>query len=94
MRFTFWGSPQEKDAVASLLADYSESSGVLALPEHSPGDYATKLNALVAGNIEPDCGYLGEALLILHRVLAEHGKTNFVISKIALNGYGRLIGGR
>ena len=62
MRFTFWGSPQEKDAVASLLKDYSESSGVTALAEHIPGDYATKLNALVAGNIEPDCGYLGEAM--------------------------------
>ncbi|EWS80390.1 hypothetical protein BF93_04125 [Brachybacterium phenoliresistens] len=62
LRFTFWGSPEEKDAVTSVMDMYTGTSGVTTVAEHIPGDYATKLNALVAGNIEPDAGYLPEAM--------------------------------
>jgi multiple sugar transport system substrate-binding protein len=48
--------------VEKVIADYAAETGVPAVAEHIPGNYATKLNALVAGNIEPDAGYLDEGM--------------------------------
>lgn len=64
MRYTFWGGPAEKTAVEGVISDYAGASGVPARAEHIPGNYATKLNALVAGNIEPDAGYLSESMIM------------------------------
>jgi len=59
LKFTFWGSPQEKAAVENAIAAYQELNPNIAIEAlHIPGDdFLQKLNAMIAGNEAPDLSY-------------------------------------
>lgn len=60
LRFTYWGSYEEKKAIENAMARFSEaypwiSVDAIQLPN---SDYNTKLLAMSASNEEPDLGYM------------------------------------
>lgn len=59
LKFTFWGSPQEKKAVEDAIVAYQKlHPNVTIEPVHVPGtDFLQKLNAMIAGNEAPDLSY-------------------------------------
>lgn len=60
LKFTFWGSPQEKAAVEKAILSYEELAGNVSIEAiHIPDDFLTKLNAMIAGNEAPDASYSG-----------------------------------
>ncbi len=72
LKFTYWGSPIEKKAVENALKNFQEKHNWITVDaQHIPGDYATKITAMVAGNEAPDVAYLGENLCL---PWAEEGK--------------------
>lgn len=72
LKFTYWGSPVEKKAVEDAVKKFQEKYNWITVDaQHIPGDYATKITAMVAGNEAPDVAYLGEDLAL---PWAEEGK--------------------
>ncbi|RUS48527.1 sugar ABC transporter substrate-binding protein [Cohnella sp. AR92] len=67
LRFTYWGSVEEKKAIENALARFTKEYPWIAVdPIQLPNsDYNTKIMAMSASNEEPDIGYmtteLGEA---------------------------------
>lgn len=61
LKFTFWGSPQEKKAVEDAIASYQKLHPTITIQgAHIPGsDFLQKLNAMIAGNEAPDLSYSG-----------------------------------
>lgn len=72
LRFMFWGSVFEKQAIEAMARKFeAENPGIKIQTEHVPNDYSTKMNTLIAAGKEPDIAYmgLGDALS-----LAQKGK--------------------
>lgn len=60
LRFTFWGSPQEKAAVENAIAAFEELNPNVRIEGiHIPDEFLQKLNAMIAGNEAPDASYSG-----------------------------------
>ncbi|WP_251037430.1 extracellular solute-binding protein [Paenibacillus albidus] len=59
LKFTFWGSPQEKKAVEDAIKAFeAKNQNVTIESIHIPGtDFLQKLNAMIAGNEAPDLSY-------------------------------------
>lgn len=73
LRFTYWGSVEEKKAIENAMAAFTErypwiAVDALQLPK---SDYNTKLLAMSASNEEPDLGYMTSDL---GEVFANQGK--------------------
>lgn len=60
LRFTFWGSPQEKTAIESMVAAFNDSHPCIRVePQHIPSSaYTEKISTMVAGGNPPDIAYL------------------------------------
>jgi multiple sugar transport system substrate-binding protein len=60
--FTFWGSPQEKAAVESMIADFMEQyPDIEVRAQHIPNtSYAEKMSTMLASGDPPDVAYLFE----------------------------------
>lgn len=60
--FTYWGSPQEKAAVESMVADFMEQHPDISVrAQHIPNTtYVEKISAMLASGDPPDVAYLGE----------------------------------
>ncbi|PZD97222.1 sugar ABC transporter substrate-binding protein [Paenibacillus sambharensis] len=67
LKFTYWGSIEEKNVIEQTLAEFSRAYPWISIePIHFPNsDYNTKMMAMSASNEEPDLAYmtteLGEA---------------------------------
>lgn len=58
--FTYWGSPQEQEAVKQMTEGFNEQHpGIEVRPQHIGDGYAEKLTTMLAGNTPPDVGYMG-----------------------------------
>ncbi|MET3545671.1 multiple sugar transport system substrate-binding protein [Paenibacillus favisporus] len=59
LKFTFWGSPEEKKAVEAAIEAFEKKNPNIDInPVHIPGtDFLQKLNAMIAGNEAPDVSY-------------------------------------
>lgn len=59
LKFTFWGSPQEKQAVEGAIKAFEAKNPNVTIESiHIPGtDFLQKLNAMIAGNEAPDLSY-------------------------------------
>lgn len=59
LKFTFWGSPQEKKAVEDAIKAFEAKNPNVTIESiHIPGtDFLQKLNAMIAGNEAPDISY-------------------------------------
>ncbi|MBB3114173.1 multiple sugar transport system substrate-binding protein [Paenibacillus phyllosphaerae] len=60
LKFTFWGSPQEKTAIEQATKKFTEKYPWITVDAiHIPeADYDAKITAMVAGNESPDLGYM------------------------------------
>ena len=59
--FTYWGSPQEKDAVEGMVEDFMEQyPGVTVKTQHIPTNYVEKVTTMLASGEPPDVAYLPE----------------------------------
>lgn len=60
LKFTYWGSFEEKRAIENTLAKFTEEyPWIVVEPVHYPNsDYNTKMMAMSASNEEPDIGYM------------------------------------
>lgn len=58
--FTYWGSPQEQEAVRQMTEGFNEQHpGIEVRPQHIGDGYAEKLTTMLAGNTAPDIAYMG-----------------------------------
>jgi len=59
--FTYWGSPQEQEAVKQMTEGFNEQNpGIEVRPQYVANDgYSEKLTTMLAGNTPPDIGYMG-----------------------------------
>ncbi|MNW28820.1 putative ABC transporter substrate-binding protein YesO [compost metagenome] len=59
LKFTFWGSPEEKKAIEAAIKVFEQKNPHITIdPIHIPGsDFLQKLNAMIAGNEAPDVSY-------------------------------------
>ena len=65
LRFMFWGSGAEKEAVEGAIKQFNNSHpGIHVTAQHVPGDYATKVNTLIAAKQTPDVAYMPEGLAL------------------------------
>jgi len=73
IKFTYWGSPIEKEAIAANIEKFEEKySNIKVNAMYIPNeDYITKITAMIAGNDAPDVGYLFETQAL---AWAEEGK--------------------
>ncbi len=60
--FTYWGSPQEKAAVETMVADFmAQHPDISVRAQHIPNTtYVEKISAMLASGDPPDVAYLGE----------------------------------
>lgn len=60
LRFTYWGSPQEKEALEQAAEKFTEKYPWIRVETiHIPeSDYDAKMTAMAAGNEPPDLGYM------------------------------------
>ncbi|UJF35470.1 ABC transporter substrate-binding protein [Paenibacillus hexagrammi] len=60
LKFTYWGSPQEKTALEQATKKFTEKYPWITVDAiHIPeADYDAKITAMVAGNEAPDLGYM------------------------------------
>jgi multiple sugar transport system substrate-binding protein len=59
LKFTYWGSPIEKQAVEATVKKFQQKYDWITVDaQQIPADYPTKITAMVAGNEAPDVGYL------------------------------------
>ncbi|MFC5449088.1 ABC transporter substrate-binding protein [Paenibacillus aestuarii] len=65
LKFSFWGSTFEKQAVEDMIASFNKSHpGIHVTPMYIPGDYNSKINTLMAAGGLPDMGYLDTPLAL------------------------------
>lgn len=65
LNFTFWGSAAEKNAIEALAAGFHEKYSYITVEtQHIPSDYEAKMSAMVAGNEEPDLGYVRDFMAL------------------------------
>jgi multiple sugar transport system substrate-binding protein len=59
--FTYWGSPQEQEAVRQMTEGFNEQHpGITVRPQYVANDgYSEKLTTMLAGNTPPDIAYMG-----------------------------------
>ncbi|GGD46878.1 ABC transporter substrate-binding protein [Paenibacillus nasutitermitis] len=58
VKFSFWGGPEEKDAMLKLLDQFNSTHpGIHVEGVHIADDYLTKLNTMASSNTLPDLGY-------------------------------------
>ena len=51
LRFAYWGSGAEKEALEKALTSFEQGNpGITVERLHIPDDFATKLNAMIAAN--------------------------------------------
>lgn len=63
LKFMYWGSAFEKQAMENMVEAFNKSHpDIVVQAEHVPGDYAAKINTLMATNELPDIAYLSEPL--------------------------------
>lgn len=63
--FTFWGSPQEKAAVESMVADFMEQyPDIKVRTQHIPSNYTEKITTMLASGSPPDVAYLSETVAL------------------------------
>lgn len=74
LKFTYWGSPDEKKIFEAAAKKYSEGTNgrVTVDAQCIPSDYDTKLTAMIAGNNAPDVAMMESATITFP--LAEQGK--------------------
>jgi len=74
LKFTYWGSPDEKKIYDAAVKKYSDSTNgrVTVDSQNIPSDYDTKLTAMIAGNNAPDVAMMEAATITFP--LAEQGK--------------------
>ena len=60
--FTYWGSPQEKTALESMVSDFNEQHpDINVRGQYIPNStYVEKISAMLASGNPPDVAYLGE----------------------------------
>ena len=61
--FTYWGSPQEQDAVASMCDSFNEQNPTISVrAQYVPNDgYTEKITTMLASNDLPDVAYMDAA---------------------------------
>ena len=65
LKFMYWGSAFEKEAMEKMIKTFNESNPDIEVKgEHVPGDYNAKINTLMATGELPDVAYLGEGLAL------------------------------
>jgi multiple sugar transport system substrate-binding protein len=65
LTFMYWGSAFEKRSVESMVEAFEASHPNIQIDaQHITGDYATKINTLMAAGELPDVAYLTEALAL------------------------------
>ncbi|SCY79265.1 ABC transporter substrate-binding protein [Alkaliphilus peptidifermentans] len=65
LKFSFWGSPFEKQAMEKALKDFeAEYDWIKVEPLYIPSDYTAKLTAMIAGNTAPDAGYISDSVIL------------------------------
>ncbi|SEC75191.1 sugar ABC transporter substrate-binding protein [Paenibacillus sp. GP183] len=65
LKFMFWGSAFEKQAVDKMVKAFESSHPNIKIDaQQVTGDYNTKINTLMATNELPDVAYLGEPLAL------------------------------
>jgi multiple sugar transport system substrate-binding protein len=70
--FMFWGSPQEKAAIESMVASFEASHPNIKInAQHVPDAFEEKIATMLASGTEPDVSYLGEGQALQW---AEEGK--------------------
>lgn len=84
LTFTFWGTGNEKDAVAKVVNGFATANNLKGNPQSYPQDYETKLNTLLAGNSAPDAGYLTEGMAMR---LGEQGQLFNVLENPAFESF-------
>jgi len=62
--FTYWGSPQEQDAVKKMVEDFnSKHDNINVKPQYVPNDgYEEKMTTMLAGGNPPDIAYMGAGM--------------------------------
>ena len=59
LRYSFWGSTNEKDAITKSCEAFTEQNPNIEVEIiHIPTDYEAKLSAMIAGGEEPDLANL------------------------------------
>ncbi|HHY81715.1 MAG TPA: sugar ABC transporter substrate-binding protein [Clostridiales bacterium] len=65
LKFTFWGSPVEKQAVENAIKKFEDKYKYIKVDAlHIPTDYQAKITAMLAGNEAPDVAYLSDTLCL------------------------------
>ena len=79
LRYSFWGSTAEKDAISASCKAFTEETGINVEIVHIPTDYEAKLSAMIAGGEEPDLANLKDYFAL---PLAEEGKLYNILELI------------
>jgi multiple sugar transport system substrate-binding protein len=62
LTFMYWGSPQEREAVDAMVAQFEASHPNIDITtQHVPDAYDEKIATMLASGTEPDVAYLNEA---------------------------------
>ena len=58
--FTYWGSPQEQEAVAQMCESFNEANpNIEVRPQYVPNEgYTEKMTTMLAGGTPPDIAYM------------------------------------
>jgi multiple sugar transport system substrate-binding protein len=63
LKFTYWGSPVERQAVEKALAAFERNNpGIKVDAQHIPTEYLEKITAMVAADMAPDVVYLDDTV--------------------------------
>ncbi|MCC7354802.1 MAG: sugar ABC transporter substrate-binding protein [Anaerolineae bacterium] len=103
LRFTFWGSQLEKEAMLKACKDFeAENPNITMEASHIPDKYAEKLTAMLAANELPDIGYMVEdwtgewgnegRLLDLEPLIVMEGAAAERVSSAVFYGGGKIVG--
>ena len=80
LRYSFWGSTNEKDAITKSCEAFTEQNPNIEVEIiHIPTDYEAKLSAMIAGGEEPDLANLRDYFAM---PLAESGKLYNILDLI------------
>jgi len=62
--FTYWGSPQEQDAVKKMVENFNDQHDKISVkPQYVPNDgYEEKMTTMLAGGNPPDIAYMGSGM--------------------------------
>jgi len=64
--FTYWGSPQEQDAVKKMVENFNDQHDNISVkPQYVPNDgYEEKMTTMLAGGNPPDIAYMGSGMAV------------------------------